>query len=121
LTDPFLAAMWTRIRALANYLERRSIAGPEYLRSMIEPSGSGVPHLSDDDRRDALRIDTTLRRVGVRCLWRSAIVTEHLRARGVMANIGITVSARDPSLAHAECEVDGVPLRPYASDSVRLR
>jgi hypothetical protein len=88
---------------------------------MITPSRSGSTLLSESERRDALRVDATLRHLGVRCLWRAAVVTHELRDRGVSAHVAITVSASDPRLAHAECEVAGSPLRRYPSGSVRLR
>ena len=121
MSDGFLGPTTTRVRAVAQYAVRRPFARAGYMRSLIAQPASGSTRLSDADRRDALRVDTMLRLLGVRCLWRSAIVTELLRDRGVAASIGITVSTADPRKAHAECEVGGAPLRPYASDTVRLR
>ena len=117
----FVGVTRSRVRAVLHYAARRPLASAEFMRSMIDQPGSGSSALTEAERRDALRTDSTLRRLGVRCLWRSAIVTEQLRRRGVAASVGITVSTSDPRLAHAECEVGGVPLRRYASDSVRLR
>jgi hypothetical protein len=88
---------------------------------MIEPPLRGRGDLKSEERIDALRGDAILARLGVRCLWRSAIVVEGLRRRGVAATIGISVSVDDPQRAHAECEVGGISLRDADSDSVRLR
>jgi hypothetical protein len=109
-----------RLRAIARYVRRRPFGDP-FLKAMIEPTHVGALEMLPTERRDALRADAMLRRLGVRCLWRAAIVTEQLRDAGVAAHVGITVSSRDPRRAHAECEVHGEPIRPYRSDSVRLR
>ncbi len=109
-----------RARAVLHYAVRRPFAGAGFMRLMIGQPESGDTHLPEADRHEVLRTDATLRRLGVRCLWRSAIVTEQLRRRGFAAKIGIAVSALDSKLAHAECEVGGVPLRSYAADAVRL-
>lgn len=111
----------TRFRAVGRYVRRRPFGGRPYLRSMIDPPAGGSSELSERGRRDALRADAMLRRLGVRCLWRAAIVTEQLRDVGVAAQIGISVATREPRRAHAECEVGGAPLRPHDTGSVRLR
>jgi hypothetical protein len=87
---------------------------------MMDPV-EGASELTEDARSDALRSDMMLRRLGARCLWRSAVVTELLRDVGFAARVGISVSSSDPRRAHAECEVGGVPLRPLDADSIRLR
>ena len=107
--------------AVLRYLSRRLRARHEFLRSMIDPAPGGRDVLTAQERVDALRVDAMLARLGVRCLWRAAIVVEVLRTRGIAANIAITVSATDPERAHAESEVGGMPLRSPAPDSVRLR
>ena len=112
----------TRFRAIWRYARRRPFAGRGwYLASMIDQPAHGSLEFNERSRRDAARADAMLRRLGIRCLWRAAIVTEQLRDEGVAARVGISVSARDPRRAHAECEVDGEPLRPHGAGSVRLR
>jgi hypothetical protein len=110
-----------RVRAVVDYLRRRVIADGDFLREMIDPISRGRATLTFQERRDALRADSTLRHVGVKCLWRAAIVTEQLRRKGVAANVVLVVSAEDPRRAHAECDVGGHSLRPLREDSVRLR
>ena len=68
-----------------------------------------------------MRADAMLRRLGVRCLWRAAVVTEQLRLEGVAAHVRLMVSPRDPSRAHAECEVGGQTLRATTEDWIHLR
>jgi hypothetical protein len=116
-----LAANRVRARVVIDYARRRAISDGNFLREMIHPITSGRLELAPEERRDALRADAMLRRLGVRCLWRSAIVTEQLRRRGVAAHVGLAVWSRDPRRAHAECEVGGQPLRPHHDDTVRLR
>jgi hypothetical protein len=113
----------TRVRAatVLRYVFRRPLAGRDFLRSMIGAAPGGRDQLTAGERVDALRADAILRRLGVRCLWRSAIVVEQLRTRGVAANVAISVSTSDPKRAHAECVVGDVPLRAAGRDSVRLR
>jgi hypothetical protein len=111
----------TRIQAIVRYARRRPASGPAFLRAMLDPPAEGRSELTAEERRDAMRTDAMLRRLGVRCLWRAAIVTDRLRASGVAARIGLTISARDPRRAHAEPEVGGEPLRPYGEDSVPLQ
>jgi hypothetical protein len=108
-----MAAVW-------RYARRRAFGGRPYVRSMLDPALVGAPSMTSAQRTDALRADAILRRLGIRCLWRSAIVTEQLRDSGVAARVGISISARDPRRAHAECEVAGEPLRPHDEESVRL-
>jgi hypothetical protein len=112
-----------RVRAatVLRYLARRPLGGRDYLRAMMGAAPSGRDRLTAGERADALRADTTLRRLGVRCLWRSAIVVEQLRTRGVAARVGISVSVSDPKRAHAECVVGELPLRAADGRSVRLR
>jgi hypothetical protein len=62
-----------------------------------------------------------LHRLGVRCLWRAAVVTETLRREGAAAQIRLAVSASDPRRAHAECEVGAELLRSTGDDLVSLR
>jgi hypothetical protein len=120
VTDGLAGRTATRIRAVVAYMRRRGM-GAAYLRQMIAPPGGGRTDLTDDVRREALRYDSTLRRFGVRCLWRSAVIVDRLRHEGYAARVGISVSEVDPKLAHAECEIGDEPLRPYGSGSVRLR
>jgi hypothetical protein len=110
-----------RTDAVLQYLARRAVGGDRFVRAMIEPAPSGRDQMSAFEREQALRRDVTLRRLGVRCLWRAAIVTQRLRADGVAARVGLSVSSVDPRRAHAETEVAGVPLRPHGAGSVRLR
>jgi hypothetical protein len=116
-----IAVNRVRMRAVVDYVRRRVTADGDFLRAMIDPISRGRATLTFQERRDALRVDSTLRLLGVRCLWRAAIVTEQLRRRGVAANVVLAVSAGDPRRAHAECEVGGHSLRPLSEDSVRLR
>ncbi len=83
------------------------------------PVGRSV--LSLDERRMALGVDAALRRLGVRCLRRSLIVTDILRRRGVAARIRLSVAGGAADEAHAEVEVGGDPLRPPAPGWVTLR
>jgi hypothetical protein len=62
-----------------------------------------------------------LRRVGVRCLWRSAIVTESSRRHGVTARVRLFVSRDDAGSTHAECEIEGKLLHPAAEHMVAFR
>jgi hypothetical protein len=119
--DSALAANRVRVRVVIDYAWRRVISGRTFLEEMIRPVSSGRPELAPEERRDALRADAMLRRLGVRCLWRSAIVTQQLRQRGVAARVGLAVWIRDPRRAHAECEVGGQPLRPHHDDMIPLR
>ena len=121
MTDGFAQRSATRTRAIARYARRRTIGGSVYLRAMMAPAEAGTHALTETARRDALRSDVALRSVGVRCLWRSAVVAELLRETGFAAHVGFSVSTNDPRRAHAECEVGGVPLRPHDAESVRLR
>ena len=119
--SPSWQRTWVRVQAVALYVRRRLMTGDAFILSMLDTATPGRDVMSTSERERALRTDATLRRVGVRCLWRSAIVTDRLRSQGVAAYIGLAVWSADPKQAHAECEVDGVPLRPFGSDSVRLR
>ena len=119
--SPSWQRTWVRVQGVTRYGRRRLTTGDAFIRSMLDTATPGRDEISALEREEALRTDMTLRRLGVRCLWRSAIVTDRLRSQGVAAYIGLAVRSAEPKQAHAECEVDGVPLRPFGSDSVRLR
>ena len=110
-----------RAQAVARYATRRSTGGAAFIRSMLDAHPPGRGEIRVHERELALRTDTTLRTLGVRCLWRAAIVTDLLRSNGVAAHVGLVVSSVDPRKAHAECEVNGMPLRPFDAGSVKLR
>ena len=80
----------------------------------------GRDELDERERRSAMQVDNYLRRVGVRCLWRSAVVVRMLRRRGVAATIRLAVHRHARHRAHAECEVGGRPLRPLDPDWITL-
>ena len=89
------------------------------LRLLIDGEAGG-PSLRSDERRMALDADRYLRWLGIRCLWRSAVVVTMLRRRGVAANIHLSVH-RDVhrstrAMAHAECAVGGETLRPLGPE-----
>jgi hypothetical protein len=99
---------------------RRRLATPDgYLSDLILPITGRSPN--DQERFAARRADHILRRLGVRCLWRAAIVTETLRRRGVRARIQLFVDPANPRKAHAECEVSGEFIQPPPSGLVPLR
>jgi hypothetical protein len=100
--------LWSASR----YATRRVVGRRGYLTSMIEPA-DGRQELSAQDRRDALVVDAMLRRLGVRCIWRAAIVTDMLRRRGVAARIALSVGGTGSTFGHAEAEVGGESLRPH--------
>jgi hypothetical protein len=102
------------------YLGRRVRRPPGYPGTLLEAS-TGRGSLSADERRLALGCDAALRRLGVRCLRRAAVVSEMLRRRGIAARIRLSVSAADPRHAHAEVEVGEVALRPEVPGRVVLR
>jgi hypothetical protein len=77
--------------------------------------------MTRDERRGAIGVDTLLRRLGVRCLWRAAVTTEFLQRRGVAAKIQLSVKPGRRRLAHAECEVGGHPMRSVDPQSAILR
>jgi hypothetical protein len=108
------------LTGLVTYARRRLRPPPRYFSSLLTEA-SGTRDLSDRQRDRARGIDGMLRRLGVRCLWRAAIVTETLRREGVAARIRLSVSASDPRKAHAECEVGGQALRSTGDDMVTLR
>lgn len=120
-----MSAPWQRMsvraRAVTRYARRRLTGGDGFIRSMLDVGAPGRDVMSGFEQEQALRTDATLRRLGVRCLWRSAIVTDRLRSQGVAAHVGLAVWSADPRKAHAECEVNGAPLRPFDADSVRLK
>jgi hypothetical protein len=107
------------VRTLLLYLRRRTATPKRYFASLIE-SASGRS-ITDDEWTSALRADAFLRRLGVRCLWRAAIVTELLRQRGVTARIRLFVHTTEPRRAHAECEADGELLRTPPPEIVALQ
>jgi hypothetical protein len=109
----------TLVRAAGLYARRRVFTPPGYFRQLLEPEAGSAA--TDGERQDARGIDVMLRRAGVRCLWRSAIVTESLRRRGIDARIRLFVSREDGGLAHAECEIEGELLRPTAEDMAAFR
>ena len=98
--------------ALFRYVTRRVMGRRRYLVSMIEPE-DGRRELSSNERRDVLVVDAMFRRLGVRCLWRAAVVTDVLRRRGVGARVALSVGGSGSTLAHAEAEVGGESLRPH--------
>ena len=107
------------VGAAALYVRRRVVPSDGHLRGLLKPAPG---HRSTaEQRREARAADAMLRRLGVRCLWRAAIVTEILRREGVAAQITLSVSIRDPRRAHAECEVDGETLGSAGEDMVTLR
>lgn len=108
-------------RPLLLYVRRRLIAPRDYLSQLLSPAGRGRQWLTVEERRAAVRSDAVLRRAGIACLWRSAIVTEMLRRRGVAARIRLSVNLNDPRLAHAECEVGEETIRGVSKLRVALR
>jgi hypothetical protein len=108
------------LEAGLRYVARRLRRPPGYPRSLLRRA-TGRETLSLDERRLALGCDAALRRLGVRCLWRAAVVAEMLRRRGIAARIRLSVAADDPRHAHAETEVGGVTIRPQAPGRVVLR
>jgi hypothetical protein len=109
----------TLVRAAGLYARRRVFTPSAYFRGLLEPSAGRAA--ADAELRDARGIDVMLRRAGVHCLWRSAIVTESLRRRGIAARIRLFVSRDDGGLAHAESEIKGELLRPTPDDMVAMR
>ena len=102
------------------YLGYRARRPVDSVRPLLEPV-AGRDRLSVQERRMALAVDNSLRRLGVRCLARATVVGQMLRARGVAARVSLSVSGADPRHAHAEVEVDGRTLRPVPHQSVTLR
>ena len=111
---PALAEAGARLLGLGVRSPRRR------LPALLSPS-VGRSVLSLEERRMALGVDSALRRLGVRCLLRSLIVTDMLRRRGVAAQIFLSVVGAAADEAHAEVEVGGHPLRPTAPGWVTLR
>jgi hypothetical protein len=109
----------TLVRAAGLYARRRVFTPRGYFRSLIAPQPGGKA--TERQLRDARGIDAMLRRAGVRCLWRSAIVTESLRRHGVTAKVRLFVSRDDAGRTHAECEIKGELLHPTAEDMVAFR
>lgn len=106
--------------ALLLYAGRRVRTPDHYFRRLLaEPSGRLEP--TAEERRAALVAQGLLRRLGVRCLRRSAVATEMLRRRGVAAKITVSVATGRPGDAHAEVEVGGTPLLPHDPARVVLR
>jgi hypothetical protein len=81
----------------------------------------GRQNVTEEERRLALGAEGALRRLGVGCLRRSAVVAGMLRRRGVAARIRLSISHADPHEAHADVEVGGVPLRRPAPGWAVLR
>ena len=104
--------VWVLLWAMSRYATHRVVGRRQYLASMIEPA-DGRHSLAAEERREALVVDAILRRVGVRCLWRAAVVTEMLRFRGIAARIALSVGGSGSTLGHAEAEVGGESLRPH--------
>jgi hypothetical protein len=102
------------------YARRRAFNRPDYLRSLLADV-QGREHATREEVREALVTEAALRRLGVRCLWRSAVVTEMLRSHGLASRIRLSMDPGDPSRAHAEVEVAGTPLRPDNPGRVILR
>jgi transglutaminase superfamily protein len=108
------------VEALLLYAGRRVRTPDHYFRLLLaEQAGRLEP--TAEERRAALVAQGVLRRIGVRCLRRSAVATEMLRRRGVAARIRLSVATRRPADAHAEVEVNGTPLRPHDPARVVLR
>ena len=106
--------------ALLLYAGRRVRTPDHYFRRLLaEPSGRLEP--TAEERRAALVAQGLLRRLGVRCLRRSAVATEMLRRRGVAAKITVSVATGRLRDAHAEVEVGGTPLLPHDPARVVLR
>ena len=108
------------VRAAMTFMRRRAIRRPRYFQHLIsEPPGRS--ELTSYERRLSLVVDAMLRRAGVGCLWRAAVVTETLRRRGIAAHIRLSVATTDPTQAHAESEVGGLALLPHPAGHVLLR
>ena len=108
------------VEALLLYAGRRVRTPDHYFgRLLAEHSGRLEPTAAE--RRAALVAQGLLRRLGVRCLRRSAVATEMLRRRGVAARITLSVAPKRRGDAHAEVEVGGTPLRPHDPTRVVLR
>lgn len=91
--------------AVLLYVVRRPLSSQTRLKLLLSGS-EGRSHMTDAERRNAAGADATLRRLGVRCFWRAAIVTELLRRRGISARVRLFVDPHHPRRAHAECQVD---------------
>ena len=105
-------SIWVLLRAISRYAIRHVAGRRLFLASMIA-SAEGRKELSTQERRDALVVDAMFRRMGVRCLWRAAIVTDMLRRRGIGERISLSVGGAGSTLGHAEAEVSGESLRPH--------
>jgi transglutaminase superfamily protein len=92
----------------------------ERVAGLLESTG-GRESMTRDEQALAIGTDGALRRLGVRCLWRSIVIAEMLRRRGVDARLRLSVSAARPSVAHAEVEIDGHSLRPEPPGSIVLQ
>lgn len=108
------------IEAVVWYVLRRPFGSRAHLKELLGES-EGRERLSIDELRNARGADAALRRMGVRCLWRAAVVTEMLRRRGVAARVRLTVAAVHPGRAHAEVEVGGALLHPLEPGMIPLR
>jgi len=102
------------------YARRRFMRPRDHLQSLLAEV-DGRRSITPQEAREALVAEAALRRLGVRCLWRSAVVTEMLRRRGVASRIRISMNPHDLHRAHAEVEVAGTPLRADRPGQVILR
>ncbi len=89
-------------------------------RPLIDPA-PGRGSLGPSERKLALNTDAGLRRVGLSCLWRAAVVCEMLRRRGVSAQIQLCMAREDLQTAHAEVCVAGEAIRPIPQGWVVFR
>lgn len=94
----------TLARVGALYARRRAFTPSGHLARLLK-AASGRVELTEEELRTARGADGLLRRLGVRCLWRAATVTELLRRRGLSARIRLFVDPDHPGNAHAECQV----------------
>jgi len=104
------------VEAGLGYARYRSRRPASTLRQLLD--GQGRARLSDTERRLALRADAGMRRLGIACLARSAVVAGMLRRRGVAATVSLSVAAGAPRSAHAEVAVGGQPLRAHPMGNV---
>lgn len=105
-------ALGVLVAALRRYGVRRARGGRSFLASMINPVDGRI-EFSPDERRRALVVDAMFRKLGVRCLWRAAVLTDLLRDEGVAAHVTLSVGGNGSTLAHAEVSIGDVTLRPH--------
>jgi hypothetical protein len=118
---PRLVPLEGILEALLRYATNRLHPGNKYLQRMLAEPPPGRDVLGVDEKLVALRWDSLLRRFGVHCLWRAAVVTDMLRNRGVQSRVRLSVSRSNPSHAHAECEVGDQSLHSMHVDMVPFR